>query len=259
MTGEGSGKRTGQLKNQQARVRNAAKNGQVPEIVFIGVVVADHMYRKGMTVTKAGFKRLKELGEVIVSDEQIEELFEPGPINSQFIDVVRERGLILAPSKDNPDGLTIRQLLALSKAADILDRRPLAKKLADVGVGWWEWQTWLANPIFSREHRRTAENALEKNQADVLNALTASAVGGDLRAIEYFNKVSGRYDPNTQNIVNVREVLSGVIEILQEVLSDQPATLAKIGAKLQLQLLQSGVGQVVEDRNAHSYELEEPA
>jgi len=203
--------------------------------VQLGVTSANYLYSRGVPVNRESFMRAAAEWEIDINFEEVEELFSNSPVGGAFVDACLDRGLI-DPVSGKHSGLTAKQMVALAKVSNVLDRKPLSRKLQEINVEWWEWQTWLANPIFSAAYRDLAERNIERHQATVLDSLTANAVAGDLRSIEYFNKMSGRFDPNKIEVQDGRAVVTAIVEILQETLSDQPALLQAIAGKIQLKL-----------------------
>lgn len=207
------------------------------KLVQLGVTAAAHLYSLGRTVTKESFMRAAADWEIEITFDEVEQLFPTTAtlLSQEFLELCLSRRYI-NPVSGRHNGLTAKQMVGLAKVSNVLDRRPLSKKLAEINVEWWEWQTWLANPIFSAAYREFSEQNISKHQATVLDALTANAIAGDLRSIEYFNKLSGRFDPNKIETQDARAVVTAIVEILQETLSDQPSVLQEIASKIQRKL-----------------------
>lgn len=213
-----------------------------------GVAIAALCNSRGMPITKGSFLTLMADKVVIFSVDEVNALFEDqGPtilIKQKFQEALKKRGLW-----DLAKGLDTRQLIALSVTSNILDTRPLRKKLDGIGVDWYEWQAWNDDPKFATERLRMAEDGIRRAQADVLQSMTQAAMTGDPRAVEYFNRLSGRFNPNEQNAVNVRQILSEVVTIIQVVLSDNPDLYNQITGQIQRLLLRTmGEGGIVEGR-----------
>lgn len=219
-------------------------------LVQLGVTSAAYLYSRGLKVDRSAFTRAVQEWEIDITFGEVDLLFTPGPVGSAFLELCLERGLI-DPTSGKHSGLTAKQMVGLAKVSNVLDRKPLSRKLQEINVEWWEWQTWLANPIFSAAYRDLAEKNIERHQATVLDALTANAVAGDLRSIEYFNKMSGRFDPTQQVTQDARTVVTAIVDILEETLSGQPELLQTLGDKIQKrlnptkQVMIEGVGEVL--------------
>jgi len=211
-----------------------------------GVAIAALCVSRGMPISKPSFLTLMADRVVQYSVGEVNALFEEsGPtilVKRQFEEALKRRGLW-----DLTKGMSPKQLIALAVTSNVLDTRPIRKKLEGVGVDWYEWQSWNDDPKFSAERLRMAEDGVRKAQADVLQSMTQAAISGDPRAVEYFNKLSGRFNPNEQNAVNVRELLSEVVTILQETLSVEPELYNQITGKIQRLLIRRmGPGGMVE-------------
>lgn len=98
----------------------------------------------------------------------------------------------------------------------------LGKKLASAGVSYTQWRSWLKDPLFSKAFNTITENMLSEHQGDVHVALVNRAISGDMRAIEYFNQVTGRFDPNRTQVLNLQSIISGLLEIITREVTDQP-------------------------------------
>jgi len=211
-----------------------------------GVAIAALCVSRGMPITKGSFLTLMADKVVQFTVGEVNALFEDnGPtilVKQRFEAALKKRGL-----GSKLEGMTTRQLIALATTTNALDTRPLRKKLEGIGVDWYEWQAWNDEPKFAAERLRMAEDGVRKAQADVLHSMTQAAMTGDIRAVEYFNKLSGRFNPNEQNAINVRALLSEVVTILQVVLRDHPDLYNTISGQIQrLMIRQMGQGGMVE-------------
>jgi hypothetical protein len=65
-----------------------------------------------------------------------------------------------------------------------------------------------------------------------INRLVSAADAGDLRAIEKILEVSGRWNPQQQEVANARTVVLTVMEVIQEELSDDKEALDRILTKV---------------------------
>lgn len=117
----------------------------------------------------------------------------------------------------------------------------LNQRLKRAGVTEAEYETWQHYGPFKRTLSEAAEKALANAQASVNIALTQRALSGNMEAIKYFNKFTGRFDDSAIEVVDVRALLIRVVEILTKHLSDQPDTLRAIGAELSVAAVAHGV------------------
>lgn len=153
----------------------------------------------------------------------LERLFQ----DDTFYSALRMRGI---QPPDEP--LTERQLMCIAVLSDFTSTKSIKGKLTDLGIKWWEYQAWLAQPRFAKKHRDASEALFEKAQAAVNSQLVAGAVSGKLDYIREFNVLSGRNDPARKQMMDVRDILNGVVDILTRNISDQPELLMKISGEL---------------------------
>lgn len=146
---------------------------------------------------------------------------------TEFRDALRMRGVTASWL-----GLTDKQMMALSIVSNLSDTRPMSKKLSTVGVKGWEWEQWLTDPEFSALVRKHSEDLLVSHNPLINMALVQRAEAGDLASIKYVNELTGRWDPNSRQQIQVREFLMGVVDVLNDTLSDQPDLLRKIAGRL---------------------------
>lgn len=159
---------------------------------------------------------------------------------NEFAAILEYRGVL---DDQSPVGLTERQMMTLNLVTNFSDLRPLRTKLKSIGVTHSEFQQWLSTSgRFKRVFRKLSEQLFDEAQGAVNIALTSEAVKGDIRAIKYFNEVSGRHDPATRNIADVKQVLSAVVDAVSSTVKD-PQILAEITAKLSAIMVSSGLAQ----------------
>ena len=80
--------------------------------------------------------------------------------------------------------------------------------------------------------RDQAEQNLGDSVQVALNRLVANAEAGDQRAIEKILEISGRYNPQQQEVQNARTVVMTVMEVLQEELAGDSEVLERILSKV---------------------------
>jgi hypothetical protein len=161
--------------------------------------------------------------------------------NNKFALVLEKRGVI---DDNSPIGMTERQMQTLTVLTNFTDKRSLKTKLSSIGVAEFEFQQWLGgNSRFKRLYRKFSEALFEEAQPAVNVALATIASDGDLRAIKYFNEISGRWDPNSKQVMDVQALLRGIVEILTSTITD-PHLLQQIGGRLSVLVgsLNAGTG-----------------
>lgn len=149
---------------------------------------------------------------------QLHELME-SPL---FRQALTDRGI---PAGDETF-LTEAQVTALAVIADHTIRKPERAKLRMVGVNWNEFQGWLSNPIFRRQYRAIQERTLNLATERGDTVLAQLIDDGNIRAIEYANAMTGRYDPQSREAVNTLRILSMVMSVVQRHVTDEVTLLA---------------------------------
>ena len=129
---------------------------------------------------------------------------------------------------DEKLGLTAEQLYAIQILQDPSDRRTVKARLEVVGISIGKYRAWMRNPVFAGAMRQQAEDNLGDSVQMALNRLVAAADSGDLRAIEKILEVTGRWNPQQQEAQNARTVVLMMMEVIQEELAGDKATLDRI-------------------------------
>lgn len=129
------------------------------------------------------------------------------------------------------EGLTPQQVIAMQVVTDPTDKRSLAAKLKQVGINNTVWRAWLRNPVFAEAVRRTSEHIIQDTVAIAHTRLAQKVDQGDLGAIKTLYEVSGRHDPNKQQMLDFAKVIGLVLEVMQRHITD-PVVLRAIGDDL---------------------------
>jgi hypothetical protein len=123
--------------------------------------------------------------------------------------------------------LTPQQAWALQIMTDPTDRRSTSQKLKHIGITYSTWRNWLREPFFSDLVKTTAEQLLGDSLANVHTRLVSKAEAGDVAAMKLYYEVSGRHDPNRQQMLDFTKVLGLILEALQRHIPD-PQVLARV-------------------------------
>lgn len=148
---------------------------------------------------------------------------------------------------DMKQGLTAEQLYAIQILQDFTDRRTTKAKLEAVGIPIGKYRAWMRSPVFASAMRSQAEDNLGDSVQMALNKLVSNAEAGDQRAIEKILEISGRWNPQQQEVQNARIVVMTVMEVLQEELAGDTKRLdrilSKLRGKVQVLSIQQSLGQ----------------
>lgn len=136
-------------------------------------------------------------------------------------------------------GLDEKMMLALQELSSTTSRAGIDTRLRRAGVTPAEFETWLNYYPFKKRYLELSEKALKNAEASVNMALTSGAVAGKLDFIKYFDERTGKFDPNKKQMLDVQNVLQGIVSILQKHITD-PELLRAIGGDLAV--LAAGAG-----------------
>jgi hypothetical protein len=161
--------------------------------------------------------------------------------NPDFRSALNARGVTFANDSDGGKALTYAQLQVANMLMNIMDKRSLREKLQAAslpGVTPAQVGAWMRQPAF-QDHLRKRANALF-GDADVSAnlALVKAIDGGDLKAVQLYMEMTGRYTPKSNVDVNVMSIIARVVEIVS-IHVREPATLEAIANDLE-SLMQGG-------------------
>lgn len=164
-------------------------------------------------------------------------------VTDEFKQALSIRGISFDPKQ----GLTAEQLYAIQILQDPTDRRTTKTKLEAVGIPIGKYRAWMRNAVFAKAMNEQAEHNLGDAVQMSLNKLVANAEAGDQRAIEKILEISGRWNPQQQEVQNARTVVLTVMEVIQEELAGDPEklnrVLDKVRGKVQVLSIQKSIGQ----------------
>lgn len=152
--------------------------------------------------------------------------------NAMVVRGLSLRGYDLNATDQTDYVLTEEQLVAANFMLDLRDNRSQKKKLNDLGITTGKWEAWLRDPAFQSYIRTRAENLLGDNLHESHLALVDRVRSGDINAIKYFNEITGRYVPQSNDKADVNAVLMLVLEVLQQELSSSPELLGRVARRL---------------------------
>lgn len=148
--------------------------------------------------------------------------------------------------RDIKKGLTEEQLLAVLILSNPSDGRKTETKLQQVGISMSKYRAWMRNPLFGAAIRQQAEQNLGDAVPVAINRLISNAEAGDSRAIEKLLEMTGRWNPQQQEVQSARAVVMMVLEAVQKHV--EPATLKKIldevTSKTKIVAITNGLGEI---------------
>ena len=128
------------------------------------------------------------------------------------------------------NGLTAVQLAVITTLT-FPDGKSLPMKLKKHKIPWVTFQGWLKNPKFLEHLKLTAEQALTAAEVFSLIQLVNQASSGSPKAMDTVLAMTGRWDPNNRKQVDAQKMVSIILQVLDEEVTD-PALKARIGNRL---------------------------
>ena len=134
--------------------------------------------------------------------------------------------------EERHEGLNATQI-ALITTLTQPDGKPLHLKLKKHKISWVTFQGWIKNPKFLRSLELSAEQALGASKAFSIIQLVQQSAAGQMNAIDRVLAMTGRWDPNNRKQVDAQRMVSIILQVLDEEITD-PELKDRIGARLSL-------------------------
>lgn len=129
-------------------------------------------------------------------------------------------------------GLTFDQRRCLNVLTDLSIKGDLQVRLKKCGVSWDTFQNWQRDAAFKSQLDAITQSVTADAEPLIMMELTRGAVEGNLAKMQYFHQLSGRFDPNRQQQQDIKSFMVGLMEIMQEFVTD-PDQLRKLAGRLQ--------------------------
>lgn len=140
--------------------------------------------------------------------------------------------------------LSPTQIYAVQILTNPTNRLPLARKLKMAGVSYATYRAWLKQPAFAEYITKISEDMLGEHVADVHTRVLEKATNGDIQAIKLYYELTGRHDPQKQQMVDLNGVIGLLLEVITRYVPDAVA-LGKITADIDL-ILSGGTPKALE-------------
>lgn len=127
--------------------------------------------------------------------------------------------------------LTPIQLIVANTMLDLADTRSVKKKLQDLGCTTATYQMWLRDENFSSYLRERAEALVGDVQHEAMLSLVDKVQAGDLKAIQYYHELTGRFVPQTSSNTgagtthDLQQMIVRIIEIIIDEVDDAQTAL----------------------------------
>lgn len=166
-----------------------------------------------------------ELPNRIPSDEKIAQALKITPQKVKAcwkVDAVRQslgtRGVNFTQVEDEKV-LTPQQILCANVLLNTLDKSSIRQKLEAVGVTTTQYQGWLNDKTFKAYLKNRAEVIFAGAEPNALLGITKAVESGDLKAIQFYLEVTGRYNPRLTIEVNVDTIINRVVDVVSRYVS----------------------------------------
>lgn len=116
--------------------------------------------------------------------------------------------------------LTPEQVMALQIVTDPTNKRPLGTKLRQVGITYPTWRNWMRDPIFAEAVKTTAEEMLQDMVPSTHARVANRADAGDLQAARMLYELTGRHDPNKQQMLELTSIVRLLLEVITRYVTD---------------------------------------
>lgn len=128
----------------------------------------------------------------------------------------------LTGNRKRSEVLTELQYTTAVIMLDLRDTRSQSKKLAECGVSTTKYNSWLRDATYQNFVRTLSEKMLGDNQHEAHYALLGKVRAGDMGAIQYYNKLTGRFNdsPASSGSLDTRALLTRIIEAIQKHVRD---------------------------------------
>ena len=140
-----------------------------------------------------------------------------------FLYAMRGRGIYWSAA----DALSPEQVYCIGIMTDPSSKLDMAGKLKRAGISMHTYRMWLKQPLFARAIKQIGEDMLNEHVADINTAVVRSAVDGNMKAVEIYNQMTGRYDPGKQQVTDLQMMVGQLLDIIFRYVTDTN-TLAKI-------------------------------
>lgn len=116
--------------------------------------------------------------------------------------------------------LTPEQVMTLQIVTDPTNKRTLGTKLRQAGVTYPTWRNWMRDPIFAEAVKTTAEEMLQDMVPTTHARVANRADSGDLQAARMLYELTGRHDPNKQQMLELTSIVRLLLEVITRYVTD---------------------------------------
>lgn len=143
------------------------------------------------------------------------ELLENFKQDPRYLISMESRGIPVAENI-----LSAEQIAAASAMLNLVDRRSDEKKLRDLGISTEQWSNWMQNSVFAEYVRQKSEVLVNNSTHEAHMGLMRGVRQGNTASIKLYYEMTGRYNPDADNNVNIRMLIVRVLEAIQKHVRD---------------------------------------
>jgi hypothetical protein len=129
--------------------------------------------------------------------------------------------------------LSSEQIYAALVVTDPTDKSSMRVRLGKAGITYATWRGWMRNLEFASLVNSITDALIKDSHNEVAKGLVNAASNGDVSAIKFYYEITGKWDPNAKQQMDVMQVLAQVVEIITKYVTD-PVTLDRIGSEMQM-------------------------
>lgn len=119
-------------------------------------------------------------------------------------------------------GITPEQTYALQIMTDPSHaHKQFQTRLKLAGTTYLKWSSWMKEPLFRSAFQSITESNIDESVGVAHTALLSRVAAGDMRAIEFYYRISGRFDPDREANMNMQAILLSILEILTRRITDE--------------------------------------
>jgi hypothetical protein len=175
--------------------------------------IGEDTYRNIIAAATAAYsikRRVPSIAEIAAHCSHTEKTISKVLVTEEFRELMRLRGFPF----DNGPVLRPEQVFAVGILTNPTDRRPMDKKLKSAGISYAQYRGWLKQPHFRDYITRISEDMLGEHVQDVHTKVVEKAAGGDIQAMRLYYEISGRHDPNKQQMVDLNSIIGLLLEVI---------------------------------------------
>lgn len=205
--------------------------------------VSDATFRNVIAASSAAYsikRRVPTIAEIAAHCSHTEKTISKVLVTPEFKELMRVRGFPF----ERGVTLTPEQIFAVNVITNPTNKKDLGAKLKQAGITYAIYRAWLKQPHFAEYVTKISEQMLGEHVQDVHTKVVEKAAGGDIQAMRLYYELTGRHDPQKQQMVDLQGVIGLLLEVITRYVTDTTA-LSKITQDIEL-ILAGGTPRALE-------------